>query len=254
MKARVTNIQRFSLHDGPGIRTTVFLKGCSLHCPWCSNPENIKFDLETYEEDGKIKTFGYDITLEELEKEILKDETYYLMNQGGVTFSGGEVLLQINQMAELLQKLKEKNIHICIETCLFAPLKNLKIALPYVDLFIVDLKTMDEETCKNILHGDLSIYLRNIDFLFQHTDRIKIRIPVSKEYVLEEIYQKKILEFLKIYHPKEVEIFKLHYLAKKKYHALNQKMITFKEVTVEELEKFASQIESLNIQVKICEI
>ena len=94
MKVRITDIQHFSLHDGPGIRTTVFLKGCSLKCPWCANPECISSEIQ-----GE---FGYDISLEELEKEILKDEPYYKTG-GGVTFSGGEPLLQIKNYEELLK-------------------------------------------------------------------------------------------------------------------------------------------------------
>ena len=77
MSVRITNIQRFSLHDGPGIRTTVFLKGCNLHCPWCCNPENIDFNIEHYVENGLEKDFGYDIDLEDLEREVLKDEAFY---------------------------------------------------------------------------------------------------------------------------------------------------------------------------------
>ena len=98
MSVRITNIQHFCLHDGPGIRTTVFLKGCNLHCPWCANPECISMDIE-----GE---FGRDIQIEELERELLKDELYYSLNNGGVTFSGGEPLLQIKELKELLKALK----------------------------------------------------------------------------------------------------------------------------------------------------
>ena len=105
MKVIVSNIQRFCLHDGPGIRTTVFFKGCSLNCPWCANPENIDFNIEEYSENGEKKHFGYEISLEELEKEIIKDEDYY-MTGGGVTFSGGECLFQFKKIEPLLQKLK----------------------------------------------------------------------------------------------------------------------------------------------------
>ena len=96
MKVRITDIQHFSLHDGPGIRTTVFFKGCNLRCPWCANPECISQKIQ-----GE---FGYDISLDELEKEILKDEPFYKTG-GGVTFSGGEPLLQIKYIEPLLKSL-----------------------------------------------------------------------------------------------------------------------------------------------------
>ena len=83
----ITNIQRFSLHDGPGIRTTVFLKGCSIKCPWCSNPENIKNYPEVYYKDGVKGIYGKEFSLDEIYAEIVKDRVFYEDN-GGVTFSG----------------------------------------------------------------------------------------------------------------------------------------------------------------------
>ena len=118
MKVRVTNIQRFCLNDGPGIRTTVFFKGCNLKCPWCANPENIEYEIQEFYNPNTNErgTFGYDIELEELERQLLKDESYYNMSQGGITFSGGEPLLQFHKLEPLLKRLKEKNIHLCVET------------------------------------------------------------------------------------------------------------------------------------------
>ena len=111
MKVRVSNIQRFSLHDGPGIRTTVFLKGCNLRCPWCSNPENIDFEPTKYinENTKEQGIFGKDIEMSELFEEIMKDKQYYNMNDGGVTFSGGEPLLQIKVIEPLLKLREEMN-------------------------------------------------------------------------------------------------------------------------------------------------
>ena len=124
MMVRVTDIQRFSLNDGEGIRTTVFLKGCSIKCPWCANPECISSKIQ-----GE---FGYDISLDDLENEILKDEPYYETG-GGVTFSGGEPLLQIRSLEPLLKSLKHKNINICFETALFVPQEYLNRANFYAD-------------------------------------------------------------------------------------------------------------------------
>ena len=133
MAVRITNIQHFSLDDGPGIRTTIFLKGCNLNCPWCCNPENIRFEIEEYTHDDQNDSFGYDISLEELEKEILKDEVFYDKGNGGVTFSGGEPLLQIKELEPLLKSLKEKNINICFETSLSVATDLLEMAIYYID-------------------------------------------------------------------------------------------------------------------------
>lgn len=105
----ITNIQRFSLHDGPGIRTTIFLKGCSLRCPWCSNPENIKPYPEKYYKDGIEGIYGKNYTCDEVYNEIIKDRAFYDEN-GGVTFSGGEALLYVNELLPLLEKLKKERI------------------------------------------------------------------------------------------------------------------------------------------------
>ena len=121
MKVRVTNIQRFSLQDGPGIRTTVFLKGCGIRCPWCSNPENMDYEKENYFDKNinQEETFGIDIELDDLEREIIKDEKYYQLNNGGVTFSGGDPLLQFDKLEQLLENLHKKKINICVESSLF---------------------------------------------------------------------------------------------------------------------------------------
>lgn len=245
MKVRVTNIQRFSLQDGPGIRTTVFLKGCSICCPWCANPENIKYEIQ-----GE---FGYDIQLDELERAILKDEEFYNLG-GGVTFSGGEPLLQFDKLEPLLQNLKEQNINICIETALFVPSSLLEIALKYVDEFIVDIKILDSTEAKKVLNGDIELYYKNIQKLFQQKHNITFRIPVTKEYTLQEHNKTKILDLLEKYKPKQVEIFKLHRLAESKYEALRKEMVKFQEVTNEEMEEFLKEIKNIKINASICKI
>ena len=208
MKVRVTDIQHFSLHDGPGIRTTVFLKGCNLKCPWCANPECISPKIE-----GE---FGWDISLEELQKEILKDEPFYKTG-GGVTFSGGEPLLQIKKLEPLLKYLKNNGINICFETALFTSQDYLIMANNYSDEFIVDIKMLDKNNCKNILGGDLDIFLNNLELL--NLTKTTFRIPVTK-FSLDD--QNSILDLLTIFKPKKVEIFKLHNLAKRKYDILGK--------------------------------
>ena len=94
IKGRIFNIQRFSIHDGPGIRTIVFFKGCFMRCAWCCNPESQNKEIETIIEKGKEKTVGKDVTVFDIMPEILADMPYYKRSKGGVTLSGGEVLCQ----------------------------------------------------------------------------------------------------------------------------------------------------------------
>ena len=101
---RIFNIQRFSIHDGPGIRTIVFFKGCPMRCAWCCNPESQSFEIEEMYEAGRLKTVGRDVSVADVMPEILADMPYYRRSGGGVTLSGGEVLCQSTFAAELLSE------------------------------------------------------------------------------------------------------------------------------------------------------
>lgn len=252
MKVIVTNIQRFCLHDGPGIRTTVFFKGCNLRCPWCSNPENINFEIENYEDDNKKEVYGYEIDLTSLEKEILKDAVFY-ENGGGVTFSGGEALFQFDKIEPLLQNLKKQNINMCLESALTTPEHFVDIALKYIDEFIIDIKILDEENIKKI-NGNEKIFKSNIEKVFANNKKVIFRIPLAKDYIVTEKNIKLILEFLSKYNPSKVEIFKIHNLAEKKYRTLNRKMIKLEDINQEEIQNIKKRIEQLGIKVEICKI
>ena len=258
MKVRVTNIQRFSLHDGPGIRTTVFLKGCSLKCPWCSNPENINYGFDKYYDmdENYHGVFGYDIELKKLEEEILKDQNYYSVDNGGVTFTGGEALLQFDKLEPLLQNLNDKNISVCIETSLYASKKMLEIAIKYVSYFIIDIKILDFDIVKNVLGGNLNNYYKNLDYLFSRisNDKILFRIPVTKEYTFSKNNINSLIELLRKYKPLKVELFKIHKLGEKKYKVLKRDLTHFMEVSKDELLKLKEIIEQLGISCHICEI
>lgn len=241
-KILLTNIQRFSLHDGPGIRTTVFLKGCSLRCPWCSNPENFLPIPQNYVKNGKIGTYGFYLSADELYTEIIKDKSFYIgdindfsitqLNQlehlpGGVTFSGGECLLQARQLLPLLKRLNKEHIHTAIETCLFVPKSFLEIAIKYIDFFYVDVKILEMKSCQYYLHGKLNLYLNNLDILFHTKKPIVLRVPVIGEYTDSIENRKKIIELIDRYVKKEsanllkIELIKEHNLGISKYQSLN---------------------------------
>ena len=238
MMVTVTDIQHFSLHDGSGIRTTVFLKGCTLKCPWCANPECISRKIE--------RGFGYDISLKDLEKEILKDEPFYKTG-GGVTFSGGEPLLQIKNLEPLLKSLKLKDINICFESSLFVDEKYLKIANKYGDEFIIDIKMLNPQKTKNVLKGSIDQYLNNLFYL--DLEKTTFRIPITK-YSLDD--EKLILDLLKKFKPKQVEIFKLHNLAKRKYDILNKEFY-FEKISDNDLIKFKDKLNKF-VSAEIIEI
>ena len=120
-KGRIFDIQRYSIHDGPGIRTIVFLKGCVLRCRWCCNPESQNYEIETMMVHGKQKTIGQDITVKEVMETVEKDRPYYKRSGGGLTLSGGESLCQPEFASALLRAAKESGINTAMESMGCAP-------------------------------------------------------------------------------------------------------------------------------------
>ena len=121
IQGRIFDIQKYSIHDGPGIRTIVFLKGCPLRCKWCCNPESQIRDIQIMVQGGKEKTVGRDVTVEEVMEEVMKDSAYYRRSGGGLTLSGGECLLQPDFAGALLRAAKENGLHTVSYTHLTLP-------------------------------------------------------------------------------------------------------------------------------------
>ena len=292
----LTNIQRFSLHDGPGIRTTVFLKGCAIHCPWCSNPENLSHDVQNYikkDKNGKIEEegiYGKWYSSDELYVEVIKDKAFYgncespssdgvsVLDSlpGGVTFSGGECMLQMKELKLLLERLNTEGVHTAVETSLFSSIENLAIAIQHIDLFYVDIKIMDDRICRGVLGGNLDLYKKNLQTLLQSGKPIVFRIPVIGGYTDSCENWEKVIELIKSYvsYPNvlKVEILKEHNLGTNKYQSLidagstrvnggNEiKMPEYKGVSDELMEQYKREIEEelseigSKIPVEICKV
>lgn len=252
----ITNIQRFSLHDGPGIRTTVFLKGCSIRCPWCSNPENINHQIESYVKDGKEGFYGKEYSVDQVLKEVLKDKIFYEDN-GGVTFSGGEALLYAKELLPLMQQIKQNNISIAVETCLFVPSAYLEMVIPYVDYFYVDLKVMDKERCSFLLKGNLDLFKSNLAILAK-SKKINVRIPVIYGYTDDEDNIRSIIDVIREYSSsiKKVGLIKGHNLGDNKYISLGKDVPEKAEVSDLFLEEYRKKIINTvdKVNVEICKI
>lgn len=186
MSGIVFDIKRFAVHDGPGIRTTVHMKGCPLHCAWCHNPEGIAPELvEVQKEirmDNRIynqnETIGKYYTAGELYAELVKDRIFWDESGGGVTFSGGEPLMQPAFLLEMLTLLKENGIHIVLDTSCFISLSLLKKIAPLTDLFLVDLKTLNDEEHKWFTGVSNRLIIQNIEWVLQNGYATRLRIPV----------------------------------------------------------------------------
>ena len=177
---RLFDIQRYSVNDGPGIRTTVFFKGCSLRCSWCHNPEAISHKKQMMDNKGLSKEIGYDMDVNDLMKHLLKDKPLYMKSGGGVTFSGGEPMLQSLFIAELLPHLKAENIHTAIDTAGNVPFSCYESIYNDVDLFLFDLKILDPE--QHRLHAGASNkrVLSNFERLIRNQKQIELRLPIIK--------------------------------------------------------------------------
>ncbi len=237
--AVITNIQRMCMNDGPGIRTTVFFKGCSLACPWCANPENILFEKEYYEKDMYSKgIYGTDYNGKQLYEELMKDWEFWRNTGGGVTFSGGEPLLHLYKIESVLQKLKEKKVHLAVETALFVPSEFLLNALEWIDYFIADIKILDGQLCRQLLNGDINIYLENLDILKRSKrpeQELLFRIPCNSEYTVSADNLKQICSLLKEFQGIPVEIFAVHSMGKSKYESMGKPYREFDQLSVSQL-------------------
>jgi len=247
----VTNIQRMCMHDGPGIRTTIFLKGCNLHCPWCANPENISMKLQSYVSlNGEKGVFGREYVVDELLTEVMKDYRFW-KNGGGITFSGGEPLLQAKGLEKLLSVLKERKIHIAFETALMVDKSLLEICIPYVDLFIVDMKILNHDVCKEVLGGTVEKFFNNLEILTEANKEILFRIPCTKEYTLKPENIDRIKSCLREHSHCDVEIFAVHSLARNKYESLAMPFTEYAEISQEELEDVAQELRKCGNRVSV---
>ncbi len=222
-EGRIFDIQRYSIHDGPGIRTIVFLKGCYLRCRWCCNPESQEYKIQTMTVAGKPKIMGQDITVEEVMAEIDKDEAYYRRSNGGITLSGGECLFQPDFSAALLKAAKEKGYHTAIESTGCAPYQEIRKLLPYLDLYLMDIKHMDSDKHKQFTGQPNERILENARQIAIDAKELIIRVPVIPTFnnTKEEI--RAISEFAaSLPNVKQLHLLPYHRLGQDKYTGLGR--------------------------------
>lgn len=297
LTATLFNIQKFSVHDGPGIRTTFFFKGCPLRCAWCHNPESLAVKPELLHnkekctgcsecadnckdgsitmKDGKIsinnKLFdgnedildeclqnalaiaGTTYTLEQAMKEALKDQVFYEESGGGVTLSGGECLMQIDFVEAFLKRLKEKKIHTTVDTCGHVPQEHFERILPYVDLFLYDVKHTDIEGHKEFTNVNNELIINNLRYLSNQGANIFLRLPiiVGVNATNEHIHQ--IVDLLDTVKVNQINLLPYHSIGQGKYDRLNiaYDKEAFAAPSDEQLNKFKSIFTSKKLSVMI---
>ncbi len=264
-KGLIFNIQRFSLHDGPGIRTTIFFKGCPLSCLWCQNPEGLSSNQELFQcsakcigcksclgscpegaisfdgpepvidrsicklcmtcadncPTGALEAIGREMTVKEVAAEVLKDMVIFEESGGGVTLSGGEPLLQIDFVVELLKAMKELNINTAVETSGYVSMEALKKVSSWTDLFLYDLKLLDPEKCKEYTGMSSKPVLDNFKCLAQNGSQLAVRMPLIPGINDHCDHLRLVADILKESGINELELIPYHNLGAHKYRGLN---------------------------------
>ncbi len=250
----IFDIKKFAVHDGPGIRTTIFFKGCLLRCWWCHNPESREFGVQIPD----TETIGYKRTTSEIMNIIEKDTIYYDESGGGVTFSGGEPLAQAELLRQLLVNCKELDIHTAVDTTGYVERGTLDDIIPHVDLFLYDLKVIDDDkheryTGVSNQSKNRSI-LNNLKYLSSKGCKIRIRIPIIPGINDTDDDISDFCIFIsEMGTVEQLDLLSYHKIAEHKYHRLgiDYRMGDTKEPSHQEMEliknKFQSHLEQLGL-------
>ena len=274
MKATIFDIERNSFVDGPGIRTTVFFKGCNLSCAWCHNPESQSSKpqmmfyqnrctgcgkckekcpniLEKCDLCGKCTLYcphdareicGREYTVDEVLREVLKDKTFYENSGGGVTFSGGECMLQIDFLTEILKACKENGIHTAVDTAGHAPYEYFERIIPYTDLFLYDVKCFDSEKHRQYTGVGNELILKNLKKLLAIDTPVWVRMPIipTVNDTVEEL--KRIKGYVcSCGTSQKIELLPYHAMGEHKYDALEKAAQKFSVPSAEDIEKLKNE-------------
>lgn len=259
----IFDIKRFAVHDGPGIRTTVFFKGCPLSCWWCHNPESQSPELQEVELEQKVhgkafkrkKTYGQHMEEDELMEILLKDRVFYEESGGGITFSGGEPLSQVDALEAMLQRCKEQGLHTTVDTCGLAAKGHFERIAPLTDLFLYDLKNMDPALHKRYTGSSNELILENADFLLDVGSKVIFRIPVVPGINTSDEELGAFHAFLKDRSAKleEVHLLPYHRIAGQKYARLGmpQRMSKAEEPEEAWMSRLLERFEGTGLKVDI---
>lgn len=240
-KGRIFDIQRYSIHDGNGIRTIVFLKGCVLRCRWCCNPESQEYDIQTMMVQGKPKVIGRDVTVAEVMKTVEKDRQYYWRTGGGLTLSGGESLCQPEFATALLQAAQESGISTAMESMGCAKWETIEKLLPYLNQYLLDIKHMNPRKHKEFTGRSNELMIENaMKIAKSGMTELSIRVPVIPGFNDTEEEIRQIAAYTAtLPNVKRMHLLPYHRLGQDKYTGLNREYLMgdVKPPTNEHMEK-----------------
>lgn len=275
-KGHIFNIQRYSIHDGEGIRTMIFFKGCPLRCPWCSNPESQKLAKEIMRKESlcikcvsdssfscnqtpefcptnALEWVGVEMTEDEVVEEVLKDFVFYNSSGGGVTLSGGEVLVQGEFALGLLKRLKALGIHTAIETTGHGKWETLDLLSDYLDEILYDFKIMDNEKFHEIIGGKGQLIKDNFVKLVHKGANVTPRIPLIPSYTMDEANIESIMDFLIENTVTKVHLLPFHQYGSSKYKSIGKEYMLHdvSTSTTEEINRIKKLFEDKGFSVVI---
>ena len=240
MTGRLFNIQKFSINDGPGIRTTVFFKGCPLQCKWCSNPESQNRNAAIADAMEDETYAGRDYTVEEVLREVRKDKPFYDESGGGMTLSGGEVLQQAEFATALADAARAEGIHVAVETTGYASPARFAEFMRHIDLFLYDFKHVDREAhfAGTGVYND--VILENLQQLVRAGRPVIARIPVIPRFNSSPAAARAMAAWLCQAGVREVHLLPFHQFGQNKYTQLGipYEMAQYKQLHPEVLTNY----------------
>ncbi len=225
-KGLIFDLKRFALHDGPGIRFTVFLKGCPLNCWWCHNPEGLSVNIQNITKENKVgertiqvnEEVGRLISVDDLMIEVEKELIFFDESGGGVTFSGGEPLMKMEFLEASLVRCKELEIHTTLDTSGYAEFDRFEQILEHVDLILYDLKIIDPVKHSHYTGISNQLILDNLKRLSNKKPKLKIRIPIIPSITDTEENIRDMIELLRtVKKVNQIDLLPFHNTASGKY-------------------------------------
>jgi pyruvate formate lyase activating enzyme len=264
MEGLIFSVRRYSIHDGPGIRVTFFMKGCPLSCWWCHNPEGISPVPEKIEVIEKVGESGFTRTedagkfysIPEILSILSRERQFIAQSQGGVTFSGGEPMMQPEFLLDALKACKSEGYHTAVDTSGYSPAANFEAILPYTDLFLFDLKHLDSKCHENFTGVANSLILGNLRLLLDSGKDIMIRIPIIPGINDDSEH----LEILKSFltenatgNLKKISLLPYHKTGSSKYKRMNvpDRMVNIEPPSADKMNEIKRFFEETGIKIKI---
>jgi pyruvate formate lyase activating enzyme len=264
MKGLIFSVERYSIHDGPGIRVTFFMKGCPLSCWWCHNPEGISpltetvlltnkvGDLEFTVNEDAGKFYSVDNILEILERERI----FFRHSGGGVTFSGGEPMMQFDFLLEALKACKANGYHTAVDTSGYSSAENFKAVIPFTDLFLFDIKHLDDPI--HLLYTGVSnrSIIDNFRIILESGRELIVRIPVVPRFNDDMDHLSRLKKFIiqnKRVNLTKISLLPYHKIGSSKYRKFNipYKMDDVQQPSAQKMMELKEFFTDIGVKIKI---